>query len=231
MGDSRRYFGRAVLSRVRCKTFASGRTGAAEPAGVDPIATPDAVDLLVRRKASLLVDLERRLGSREDAEDLLQDALLRVVRKWHSLRTGERVAGWFHRVLQNLVVDCYRRRAASKRLGSRLMALAPEAVPSDGELFEQVCGCIRDVLTTLRPAYAEMLRRIELGEEPLRGPRAFYHTRGGICASPPSAPRPPGRAATDVRRVLCAQLPGLYVPQTWRPARPMRSDPVGGRMV
>lgn len=168
VGHSARRSRRAVASRVRCEAFATAQTGAAETAAIDHRAPGDAVELLVRRKASLLADLERRLGSREDAEDLLQEALLRVVRKRQTLRAGERVTGWFHRVLQNLVVDCYRRRAASKRLTSRMRALGPEAVHSDGELLKQVCGCIHDVLATLRPAYAEILRRIELEEEPLR---------------------------------------------------------------
>jgi RNA polymerase sigma-70 factor (ECF subfamily) len=99
-------------------------------------------------------------------------------------------------VLENLIVDCYRRRAARKRLTSQIVAVTPDAVGASEELGEQVCGCIRGVLTTLRPAYAEMLHRIELEEEPLRRvARELSIT--------------PGAASVRLHRALRALLEGL----------------------
>lgn len=60
----------------------------------------DVVERLLRRKAQLLRFLDRRVGTRADAEDLLQAALLRVVAKRRTLRRDESVVPWFYRILQ-----------------------------------------------------------------------------------------------------------------------------------
>lgn len=65
----------------------------------------DLVERLLRRKAQLLRFIERRVGTRADAEDLLQAALLRVVAKQRTLRRADSVVPWFYRILQDLIVD------------------------------------------------------------------------------------------------------------------------------
>ncbi len=37
----------------------------------------------------------------------------------------------------------------------------------DEELFRATYPCVKDVATTLKPEYSELIRRIELGDEPL----------------------------------------------------------------
>lgn len=128
----------------------------------------DVVERLLGRRAHLLRFLERRVGSRSDAEDLLQTAFLRVVAKQRTLRRADSVVAWFHRILENLVVDWYRRRAAADAARTLIAADAAVASSMDVELFREVCACVRDVLAALRPEYAEIIRRVELDEQPLR---------------------------------------------------------------
>lgn len=45
---------------------------------------------------------------------------------------------------------------------------AASASSMDMELFREVCACVLDVLAGLRPQYAEIIRRVELDEQPLR---------------------------------------------------------------
>jgi RNA polymerase sigma factor (sigma-70 family) len=120
---------------------------------------------VLRRKERLLAFLEERLGSRADAEDLLQTAMVRLVEKGRSLRAEDRVLRWFYRVLRNLLVDWHRRRAARARMMARVERL--EAGGRDEALHDEVCACVRDVLGTLRREYAEILRRAEIEEQPL----------------------------------------------------------------
>ena len=130
---------------------------------------PDVVERLLRRKAQLLRFLERRVGSRDAAEDLLQTAFLRVVAKQRTLRRSDSVVPWFYRILENLVVDWHRRQAAADAARAMIAADAAAGVSSmDVELFREVCACVRDVLAALRPEYAEIIRRVELDEQPLR---------------------------------------------------------------
>lgn len=124
-----------------------------------------AVRVLLAEKGRLLAFLEERVGSRADAEDLLQTAMLRVVTKGHAVRSGDRIIPWFYRVLQNLVVDWHRRRAAAARALRRLEAAESGTQDHDEALWRQVCTCILGILVTLRPEYAEILRRVELDEQ------------------------------------------------------------------
>ena len=125
------------------------------------------VRTLLAQKGRFLAFLEERVGSRADAEDLLQTAMLRVLTKAHTLRSTDRVIPWFYRMLQNLLVDWHRRRAAAERALRRLDAAARVAEAHDEPLWGQVCTCVTAILTTLRPAYVDILRRVEMDEQPL----------------------------------------------------------------
>lgn len=129
----------------------------------------DIVRVLLAQKGRLLAFLEERVGSRADAEDLLQSAMLRVVTKGRGLRSRDRLMPWFYRMLQNLLVDWHRRRGAAERALRRLDAAASVAEAHDGPLWEEVCTCVTAILTTLRPAYAHILRRVEIDGQALTG--------------------------------------------------------------
>ncbi len=57
----------------------------------------------------------RLTGSASDAEDLVQDTLLRAFRAWDRFEAGTNVRGWLHRVQYNLFVSGYRRRKREQR--------------------------------------------------------------------------------------------------------------------
>ncbi|HLC42323.1 MAG TPA: sigma-70 family RNA polymerase sigma factor [Methylomirabilota bacterium] len=123
------------------------------------------VEALLLSRAKLLSFLERRLNSREDAEDLLQTALLKVVSRSASLRSEEKLVPWFYRMLRNLIVDHYRQTAASERV--KVAVQTDPALEMDEELFQATCACLHDVNAALKPEYAELIRRVELGGKPL----------------------------------------------------------------
>ena len=128
----------------------------------------DRIDLLVQSKRRFLAFLEQRLGSRTDAEDLLQTAYLRAFTAANTLRHEEKVVSWFYRVLRNLLIDQYRKRAAVNRLEEGL-AGEREAEPAiDEELFREVCRCVKDLAEALKPEYREVLLRVELQDQPLQ---------------------------------------------------------------
>ena len=125
------------------------------------------VRLLLAEKGRLLAFLEERVGSRADAEDLLQIAMLRVVTKGHALRCRDRIIPWFYRVLRNLLVDWHRRRAAAARALRRLERTVSVTQEQDEALWRQVCSCVSRILVTLRPEYTEILGRVEVDEQPV----------------------------------------------------------------
>jgi RNA polymerase sigma-70 factor (ECF subfamily) len=113
--------------------------------------------------------LRRRLNDDTVAEDLLQQSLLRAVERHHTLHDNENVISWFYRVLRNAVVDYYRARAAETRkvegLHQEINARGEQAVPSSDQLRPTVCACLEGILPSIRPAYADLLRRIDLQGE------------------------------------------------------------------
>jgi len=127
------------------------------------------VRVLLAQKGRFLAFLEERVGSRADAEDLLQSAMLRVMTKGRGLRDRDRVVPWFYRMLQHLLVDWHRRRAAAERALRRLDAAARVTQAHDEPLWKQVCTCVTAVLTTVRPTYADILRRVEIDGQSLTG--------------------------------------------------------------
>lgn len=129
--------------------------------------TPVPLATLVENQRAFLHFLERRVGDRATAEDLLQDAFARAVRSVGDLREEESAVAWFYRMLRNAVVDHYRRRGSSKRALETFARELDTVVPST-EVHDEVCGCISRLAATLKPEYAEVLREVEVGGQPLK---------------------------------------------------------------
>lgn len=139
------------------------RAGAADEAPDDSELRGRAViDVLVDDHRQFLRFLERRLGDRALAEDVLQAAFVRGIERAGQLRDDESVVAWFYRVLRNAIVDHHRRAGAGER---RLEAVAREleatAEPSPDDR-DAICQCVARLVDTLRPEYAAAIRRVEL---------------------------------------------------------------------
>lgn len=125
--------------------------------------TDAAVARLLANHRRFLSFLTARVGSPEDAEEILQEAFVRGLRKVGQLRDDESAVAWFYRLLRNAVIDHYRRRSATQKA---LEALAREAeVDSsfDADLERSVCECVNDLVPLLKPEYSELIRRVDLG--------------------------------------------------------------------
>lgn len=127
--------------------------------------TPEAVGRLVSSHARFLAFLERRVASREAAEDILQEAFVRAIARGESLRSEESAHAWFYRLLRNAIIDHYRRTGAEQRALSAV-ASEPEreVLPADAALHGTVCECVGDLIETLKPEYAEVLRSVDLAQ-------------------------------------------------------------------
>jgi RNA polymerase sigma factor (sigma-70 family) len=123
--------------------------------------SPAVVESLVGNHRRFLGFLERRVGSRAQAEEILQSAYVRTLEKGGELEDGEGAVAWFYRLLRNALVDHYRRQGAEGRALEREAREASELGP-DPELTQTVCACIHDLLPALKPEYAEMVRQVDL---------------------------------------------------------------------
>ncbi len=126
------------------------------------------VDLLVQSKAKFLGFLEKRLGSRAEAEDLLQTAFLKAIAEEDTLRDEEKLVPWFYQLIRNLLVDHYRHRAALDRTEAHFVAESETTTGVDEQLFRATCTCVNDLIPTLKPEYVKLIRRVELADEPIQ---------------------------------------------------------------
>src|SRR5918993_3147364 len=127
------------------------------------VVTPEVAQVLVDNHRRFLSFLERRVASREIAEDILQDAFVRGISKGPEINDHEAIQAWLYRVLRNAIVDHYRRKGAEQRAYAHVLAEAEDSVtPTDSELFETVCACVRDLVGTLKPEYATAIQRVDL---------------------------------------------------------------------
>jgi RNA polymerase sigma factor (sigma-70 family) len=108
--------------------------------------------------------LTARVGNREDAEEILQDAFVRGLQKAGEIRDDENAVAWFYRLLRNAITDYYRRKDAGKRALESYARKAADDVPAhDADLERVVCACVNDLIPNLKPEYAELIRRVDLG--------------------------------------------------------------------
>jgi RNA polymerase sigma factor (sigma-70 family) len=126
-------------------------------------ATPEVLGVLVANHRRFLAFLERRVESREVAEDILQDAFVRGLDRADTVRDEGTIVAWFYRLLRNAVVDHYRRRGAEQRALAYAAGTVEEAEPGPDEaLRDEVCGCVTELVETLKPEYATAIRRVDL---------------------------------------------------------------------
>jgi RNA polymerase sigma-70 factor (ECF subfamily) len=144
-------------------------SAASEPAERDPHA-PDVLRVLLDNHARFLGFLERRVGSRDEAEDILQEAFVRSIGRTDSLRSAESATAWFYRVLRNAIIDHYRREGTRSRAFDQLAAESEDATPgTDQELESVACACVTALLDTLKPLSGAAFRGVDLEGLRVRG--------------------------------------------------------------
>lgn len=146
---------------------------------------------LLNLRSQFLRFLERRVPDRALAEDILQTAYLRALDRRSALRADESAVAWFYRILRNAIIDSYRRRATEGAARERWAQELETETSSNPALEQTACQCIAGALDRLTPAYATLLREVDLGETTLTN----YAGGQGIT---------PGNAAVRAHRARAA---------------------------
>jgi RNA polymerase sigma-70 factor (ECF subfamily) len=133
---------------------------------IEPMSEPtplaaEILDTLVEQHRRFLDFLERRVGSRAEAEEVLQAAFVGSIESADTVRNDESVLAWFHRLLCKALVDRHRRQVAQADPRERFSLDVPDTVEAP-ELRAAVRTCVSALLGTLKSEYETMLRRIDL---------------------------------------------------------------------
>jgi RNA polymerase sigma-70 factor, ECF subfamily len=107
-------------------------------------------------------------GSRLAAEDLAQEAMMVAHRRWAEVARLERPDAWVRRVVSNMAVSAYRKRAsearALARLAGRRQEVLPPLEPSDDEFWKSVRALPTRQAQALALHYLEDLAVAEIAE-------------------------------------------------------------------
>ena len=120
---------------------------------------------LARQRGRFLAFLEARVGSKEQAEELLQAAYLKGLKSSGAVKEREKITAWFFQLLRNALTDHWRRKAAE---GRAVDAYGAEAVRREkidaAKLDREVCRCVNALLETIKPEYADAIRAVDLDD-------------------------------------------------------------------
>jgi RNA polymerase sigma-70 factor (ECF subfamily) len=126
------------------------------------------IDVLLENHRAFLQYLERRVGDRALAEDILQDAFARVVARPEQAPADEGIVPWFYRLLRNAAIDQFRRRGAADRaIEGFAHELETRTQPSE-QIEAVICTCVSRLAETLKPDYGEALRAIDIAGTPVK---------------------------------------------------------------
>lgn len=126
---------------------------------VKPVEEP-----LLANLKTFVAFVRSRVGDEHLAEDVVQDSLVKALAAAQKPVKEEDTIAWFYRILRHAIIDLYRRRAVKHAALERLEREL-DAPPSQEET-NVVCGCVRNLILTLKPDYAELIRRLDLENEP-----------------------------------------------------------------
>ena len=119
------------------------------------------IKLLVDNHKQFQSFIERRVGSKAVAEDLLQLSLKKALEHAPRLLKNESILSWFYTILRNTITDFYRSESVEERKREEFKKLLTVSDYSE-KLEENVCQCLRELIPTLKPEYGELILKIDL---------------------------------------------------------------------
>jgi RNA polymerase sigma factor (sigma-70 family) len=134
---------------------------------------------LLENHRAFLRYLERRIGDRALAEDILQDAFIKVIDRPDQAPTDEGVVPWFYRMLRNAAIDRFRRQGAAARAIESFARELETHSAADPDLETEICACVARLATTLKREYADALDAIDIQGRSVKG----YAEERGLSAS------------------------------------------------
>lgn len=137
------------------------------------------VGVLLENHRAFFRYLERRVGDRALAEDILQDAFTKLVQWPGEAPAGEAVVPWFYRTLRNAAIDRFRRRAVADRAIEAFARELETHETPEPEMEVEICACVTRLAATLKPEYADALQAIDVRGTPVKA----FAEQHGLSAS------------------------------------------------
>lgn len=155
----------------------------------------DVTNTLLAQRHLFKAFLVSRIGNDADAEDLLQIGLVKALQHADEVKDSEKAVAWFYRILRNVITDHARSRNAARKRDDAWTA-SSVVLADDADTERQICACFEKLLPTLKPAHAELLRRVELQGD------SVFHAASALGITPNNASVTLHRARGELRTKL-----------------------------
>ncbi|MFI6317559.1 RNA polymerase sigma factor SigZ [Nonomuraea sp. NPDC050556] len=111
-------------------------------------------------RARLVTFVTRRIDTPDDAEDIVQDVLLKVSQGIGGVREHERLEAWVYQIARNTIVDHHRRNRTRTLAHAR--AVLDRSFASEPDVGSSVLtGCLRSMIDRLPEHYREAITLTE----------------------------------------------------------------------
>jgi RNA polymerase sigma factor (sigma-70 family) len=130
---------------------------------------PAHASTILAHRDALLAFIRSRGVPEPDAEDILQESLLRALRHAPDLRDEDRLAPWLYQIVRNAIADHFRQRGREREQAA---PLAPDETAAPEAALDTLCQCFRPLLADMHAAYAEVIELVDLQGEPPAGAAA-----------------------------------------------------------
>jgi RNA polymerase sigma-70 factor (ECF subfamily) len=107
--------------------------------------------------------ISRRIDNPASAEEVLQETLMRMHRRLHTLRDDQCLGAWAYRIARNAIIDHHRRERGHTPLDPEREPGDPTEGSDAHNLNDEVASWLRPMIASLPEEYREALELTELG--------------------------------------------------------------------
>jgi len=104
----------------------------------------------------------KKVPDSDIASDVLQDSLFKALSSADTLKDTDRLLPWFYRLLNNTIVDIYRKKNADN-IGIQKLKSEDHLFHNEDEISD-ICGCLSNLIPALKPEYKEIIQMLDIDE-------------------------------------------------------------------
>ncbi len=122
----------------------------------------ETAERIVTYLGQLTAYAQAQLADKDLAADAVQEAVAKAVKAAANLREEDKLLPWLYSILRNTIADLSRKQAREVATA----ALAEDMAAPDAAERDQACECFKPLIATLPSDYGEIIRAVDLEEEP-----------------------------------------------------------------
>lgn len=109
--------------------------------------------------------IQKKIGNEQDAEDVFQEAFLKIHLSINGIKDVTRIESWVYRIVRNTIADYYRKKVNQ----IDFQDLTDDLTDSDGEdlyFNTEINSCLKSMVTMLPIKYKEAIVMTEIEAKP-----------------------------------------------------------------